>query len=66
MKKVRSVSNYKSVWDITSQAEKERVFRMFLKEYGENYTAADFVNFLKKRYKITTHTQTFSNWRQSF
>lgn len=66
MKNVGNVSNYKSVWDITSQAEKERVFRMFLKEYGENYTPADFVTFLKKRYKVTTHTQTFSNWRQSF
>jgi len=66
MKKAGNVSNYKSVWDITSQAEKERVFRMFLKEYGENYTPADFVTFLKKRYKVTTHTQTFSNWRQSF
>jgi hypothetical protein len=66
MKKVSKVTNYKSVWDITSQAEKERVFRMFLKEYGENYTPGDFVNFLKKRYKVATHTPTFSNWRQGF
>ncbi|MEJ2057118.1 MAG: hypothetical protein P8X39_04690 [Desulfofustis sp.] len=66
MKKINNSSNYKRFWDITSQAEKERVFRMFLKEYGENYTSADFVAFLKKRYKVATHTPTFSNWRQSF
>ena len=45
-------SNYKSVWDITSQPEKERIFSKFLKEYGENYTADNFVQFLKKRYKV--------------
>ena len=66
MKKARNVNNYLRLWEITSQAEKERVFRMFMKEYGENYSSADFVDFLKKRYKVATHTPTFSNWRQSF
>jgi hypothetical protein len=59
-------SNYKDVWDNTSQSEKERIFNMFLREYGENYTTDDFVTFLKKRYRVSDKTQTFSNWRQSF
>jgi len=59
-------SNYKSVWKITSQSEKERIFSIFLKEYGENYTQDDFVKFLKKRYKVSDSTSTFTNWRQGF
>lgn len=63
---MKQASNYKSVWEITSQAEKERIFSMFLKEYGENYTPDDFVKFLKKRYKVSSETPTFSNWRQGY
>ena len=63
---MKRASNYKSVWEITSQAEKERIFSMFLKEYGENYTPDDFVKFLKKRYKVSNETPTFSNWRQGY
>jgi hypothetical protein len=59
-------SNYKSVWDITSQSEKERIFSMFLKEYGEHYTPDDFVKFLKKRYKVPYHTPQFNNRQQRF
>lgn len=59
-------SNYKSVWKITSQSEKERIFNMFLKEYGENYTPDDFAKFLKKRYKVPNLTPTFTDWRQRF
>ena len=43
-------SNYKDLWKLTSQAEKERIFSMFLKKYGENYTSDDFVKFLKKNW----------------
>jgi hypothetical protein len=63
---MKKASNYKSVWDITSQSERERIFSMFLKEYGENYTSDDFVKFLKKRYKVSDETPTFLNWRQSY
>lgn len=59
-------SNYKDLWKLTSQAEKERIFSMFLKKYGENYTSDDFVKFLKERYKVTDKTPNFVNWRQSF
>lgn len=63
---MKKASNYKSVWDITSQSERERIFSIFLKEYGENYTSDDFVKFLKKRYKVSDETPTFLNWRQSY
>ena len=63
---MKKVSNYKSVWEITSQSEKERIFSMFLEEYGENYTQDDFVKFLKKRYKVSNDTPTFTNWQQRF
>jgi hypothetical protein len=59
-------SDYRNVWEITSQPEKERIFSKFLKEYGENYTPDDFVKFLKKRYEVSDHTPTFTNWRQGF
>jgi len=63
---MKKTSNYKDVWKVTSQSEKERIFRMFLKEYGENYTSDDFVKFLKRRYKVSNETPKFFNWRQSF
>lgn len=63
---MKKISNYKNVWEITSQSEKERIFSMFLKEYGENYTQDDFVKFLKKRYKVSNDTPTFTDWRQRF
>ncbi len=63
---MKKTSNYKDVWKVTSQSEKERIFRMFLKEYGENYTSDDFAKFLKRRYKVSTETPNFLNWRQSF
>lgn len=63
---MKKESSYKEVWNITSQAEKERIFSMFLKKYGENYTPEDFVKFLKERYKVSHETPTFSNWRQGY
>lgn len=63
---MKKPSNYKTVWEITSQSERERIFSIFLKEYGENYTSDDFVKFLKKRYKVSDETPTFSNWRRSY
>lgn len=63
---MKKTTNYKSVWKITSQPEKERIFNKFLREYGENYTPDDFRKFLKKRYAVITHTPTFTNWRQGF
>lgn len=57
---MKKESNYKSVWEITSQSERERIFRMFLKEYGENYTQDDFVKFLKKRYRISNRKPNFN------
>ena len=60
---MKKVSNYKSVWEVTSQSEKERIFSMFLREYGENYTQDDFVKFLKKRYQVSNDKTTLTNWR---
>lgn len=57
---MKKESNYKSVWEITSQPERERIFRMFLKEHGENYTQDDFVKFLKKRYGISNRKPNFN------
>ena len=57
---MKKESNYKSVWEITSQPERERIFRMFLKEHGENYTRDDFVKFLKKRYGISNRKPNFN------
>jgi hypothetical protein len=55
---MKKKSNYRSVWDNTSQPEKERIFRIFLKKYGENYAPEDFVKFLKNRYSIPTYPPT--------
>ncbi len=66
MNSLNKTSSYKNVWESTSQSEKERIFRIFLKKYGENYTPEDFVKFLKNRYRVTNHVPTFSNWRQGF
>ncbi len=48
-------TNYKSVWDNTSQQEKERIFRIFLSKYGEDYAPEDFVKFLKNRYSLSSY-----------
>ena len=53
---MKKESNYKSVWEVTSQSDKNRIFSIFLKEYGENYTQDDFAQFLKKRYNVSHHT----------
>lgn len=60
---MKKVSNYKSVWEVTSQSEKERIFSMFLREYGENYTQDDFVKFLKRRYHVSNDKTTLTNRR---
>jgi hypothetical protein len=63
---MKKTSDYRNVWEITSQPEKERIFSKFLKEYGENYTPDDFIRFLKKRYEVSNHMPTYTNWRQGF
>jgi hypothetical protein len=51
---MKKKSNYRSVWDNTSQQEKERIFRIFLNKYGEDYAPEDFIEFLKNRYSVST------------
>ncbi|MGA7277132.1 MAG: hypothetical protein WBW79_04265 [Desulfocapsaceae bacterium] len=63
---MKKTSDYRNVWEITSQPEKERIFSKFLKEYGENYTPDDFIRFLKKRYEVSNYMPTYTNWRQGF
>ncbi len=63
---MKKTSNYRDVWDSTSQSEKERIYNMFLREYGTHCTTDDFVKFLKKRYKVSDKTPTYTHWRQGF
>ena len=43
--------------------DEEVALSKFLKKHGDNYSQEEFINFLKKRYKIINETQDPDDYR---
>lgn len=50
--RMKDVSKYEELVGGLSRTDNTRMFKEFLEKHGSNYSHADLLKFLKKRYKI--------------